>query len=156
MVSQLQQSGIIEGGEIQPFGGTAQFRLVTLSTAQILALFATPISVIPAPGAGKLNVVERMVAMLDFNAAAYAGIAAGEDLVLKYTNAAGDTIGTVETTGFLDAAADAWGVMSHAVDVAPLVNAAIVAHILVAEVITGDSPVHLAIWYRTLLAEWPN
>ena len=154
MVSQLRESGIIEGGEVQPFGGTAQFRLVTLSTAQILALFATEISVIPAPGAAKMNVVERMVAMIEFNTAAYAGIAAAEDLVLRYTDDVGDIIGTVETTGFLDAPADAWGVMSHGVDVAPLVNAAIVAHMTTAEVITGDSPVHLAIWYRTLPAQW--
>lgn len=154
MVAQVQESGIIEGGVIQPFGGTAQFRIATLSTAQILALFATPISVLPAPGAGLINVVERMVAMIEFNAAAYAGIDAAEDITLKYTNASGDIIGTIETTGFLDAAADAWSVMSHGTDVAPLANAAIVAHLLVAEVITGDSPVHLAIWYRTLPATW--
>ena len=150
----LRNPGIIEGGEVQPFGGTAQFRLVTLSTTQILALFATPIEVLPAPGAAKMNVIERMVAMIEFNANAYAGIAANEDLVLRYTNASGDIIGTVETTGFLDAPADAWGVMSHGTDVAPLANAAIVAHIANAEVITGDSPVHLAIWYRTLPAQW--
>lgn len=154
MVSQLRESGIIEGGEVQPFGGTAQFRIVTLSTAQILALNATEIEVIPAPGAAKMNVVERMVAMIEFNAAAYAGIAAGEDLVLRYTDETGDIIGTIETTGFLDAPADAWSVMQHGTDVAPLANAAIFAHLLIAEVITGDSPVHLAIWYRTLPATW--
>ena len=68
---------------------------VTLTTAQVKALFATPVTVVAAPGAGLANVLHSVVAFLDFNTAAYDGIAAGEDFVLKYTNAAGLTLITI-------------------------------------------------------------
>ena len=58
---------------------------VTITSAQLLALFATPQEVIPALGAGKAA-VPTMVTMYKPAGTAYAGIAAGEDLVLKYTN----------------------------------------------------------------------
>lgn len=146
--------GIIEGGMVQVFSETAQLRLVTLTTAQILALNATPITLLAAPGAGLVNIVDRAIAQLDFNTAAYAGIAAGEDLAIRYTGAAGQIIGQFETTGWLDAGADALHKMDPTTDITPVVNAVIVAHMLVGEIITGDSPVHIALSYRTIPSQF--
>lgn len=128
--------------------------VVQITSAQILALFATPIEVIPAPGAGKYIEIESVTAWLDYNSAAYAGIAAGEDWVLKEENAAGAEItGHLETTGFLDQTSDqVRNVRGLIVSRTPVANKAIVLHQLVAEIITGDSPVNLAIVYRVRAA----
>lgn len=134
-----------------------QVRTVRITSAQLLAMFATPISVLAAPGAGLAHVVER-VSIYKPAGTAYAGIAAGEDLVLKYTNAAGAQVSSViETTGFLDQATAqtryVWGVASTgatAADITPAANAAIVAHLLVGEITTGTSDLYVRIWYDTI------
>jgi len=122
---------------------------ITITTAQILALFATPITVIAAPGAGKFITIDSVTAWYEYNAAAYAGIAAGEDWAFKYTNASGaELTGQIETTGFLDQTADGIRrVGGLASVITPVANAVVVLHQLSAEIITGDSPVHLHINY---------
>ncbi len=44
----------------------------TLTTAQVLALFTTPISLVAAPGAGYAILVHRVTGAVDYNSAAYA------------------------------------------------------------------------------------
>lgn len=123
---------------------------VTLTTEQVLALHATPITCIAAPGAGKIIVVDSVLGMLDFDSVAYDGIAAGEDLALKYTDDSGATIATLETTGWLDQGEDALQYATPAASVKPVANAPIVANLLTDEIASGDSPVKLRIWYRVL------
>jgi hypothetical protein len=129
---------------------------VTITTEELLALNATPIELIAAPGAGKAILVEDVQLFLDFNAAAYAGIAAGEDLALKYTDGNGAQILAVETTGFLDAVADEYRHARPATTAAieAVANAAVVAHMLVGEITTGDSPLKCRIRYRTVDVAW--
>ena len=125
-----------------------------ITSAQVLALFATPIAVMPAPGAG-LAIIPRMVLVHKPAGTAYAAIAAGEDLVLKYTNAAGaQCSGVIETTGFLDQATAQTRYVgmqastgATASDVTPAANAAVVMHLLVGEVTTGTSALHVRVWY---------
>jgi len=130
---------------------------VTISSAELLALNATPKQIIAAPGAGKAILVEDAQWFLDYNSAAYAGIAAGEDLTLKYTDGSGAAITTLETTGFLDQTNDEF---RHTVPgygaagVEPVANAAVVAHLLVGEIITGNSPLKLRVRYRTVDVTW--
>lgn len=128
---------------------------VTISTAEMLALFATPKTLVPAPGANKAIVFIGAMLFLDFNSAAYAGIAAGEDLLVSYTNGAGQEVARQETTGFLDAVADdvRWlpaqeAALAAVSDITPVANAALVASLLIAEIITGDSPVKVRTFYR--------
>lgn len=126
----------------------------TITSAQLLALNATPISVVPAFGAGLMPLVERWGA---YKAAgtAYAGIAAGEDLVLKYTNGSGAVAATpIETTGFLDqATAQArWaGPLATGDGATPAsvgtFNAALVAQLLVGEITTGTSDLIIVVHY---------
>ncbi len=127
---------------------------VTVTSAQLLALNATPKTIVAAPGAG-LAIIPTRVAIYKPAGTAYAAIAAGEDLVLKYTNGSGAQCSSViETTGFLDQAtaqtrvAHAPGSMTTvAGDYAPVANAAVVLHLLSGEIITGDSPIYVRVWY---------
>ena len=80
-------------------GVTGNLYSFTLTAAQALALNATPIEVLPAPGADKAYIVER-VEVYKAAGTAYAGIATGEDLALRYTNGSGTILAQVETTGF--------------------------------------------------------
>jgi hypothetical protein len=125
---------------------------VTITSAQMLALFATPITLVAAPGAGKANIFEGAVAFLDYNSAAYAGIAAGEDLSVKYTNASGLQVANCEATGFLDQTADETRYIPRELVAGfePVANAALVLHMLVGEIITGDSPLKLRVFYRVV------
>jgi hypothetical protein len=128
---------------------------VTITSAQLLALNATPISIIAAPGAGKAIIPLGVIA---YKAAgtAYSGIAAGEDLVLKYTNASGaECSPQIETTGFLDQTTAQTRFVagigtSLTTNITPVANAAIVAHLLVGEITTGDSDLKLRVFYKVI------
>lgn len=126
---------------------------VTLSSAQVLALNATPVALLAAPGAGKAIVFLGAVIHKPAGTA-YAAIDAADDLSISYTDASGLEVGRVEMTGFADQTttqtrfvrtyAPASGVSS----ITPVANAAIVAHMLTGEITTGDSAFHFEIYYR--------
>ena len=124
--------------------------IVDITSAQLLALNATPVTLMAAPGAGLAIVIDRVEA---YKAAgtAYDGIASGEDLTLKYTDASGAVCATIETTGFLDqATAQLRAYRALTTELVPVANAAIVAHLLTGEIATGDSDVSLRITYRVI------
>lgn len=130
---------------------------VTVTSAEILALNATPKQLVAAPGAGKILLFEGAQIELIYNSAAYAGIAAGEDLSIKYTNGSGAEVAQCEATGFLDATANAIRYLRPAAAAAvnPAVNAALVLHMLVGEIITGNSPLKLRVQTRTITTPLP-
>jgi len=140
------------GGEV-----VSHFVDKTITTAEILALRATPITVVAAPGANKALVMTRAMIFYDFNAAAYAGIAAGENLAFRYTDGSGAIISEIETVGFLDSGSDQLrlampsGDTANAVDtITPVANAVIVINLLVGEIITGDSPLFIRFFYNVI------
>lgn len=55
---------------------------VTITSAQLLNIFTTPVTLIPAPWTDKYIVVDGIIATLDFNTTAYAGT---DDLQYHYT-----------------------------------------------------------------------
>lgn len=129
----------------------------TVTSAQLLALNATPQSIIPAAGAG-VAIVPYRIQIYKPAGVAYAGIAAGEDLVLKYTDASGAQCSSViETTGFLDqttaqirtAGAPA-STGSTAGSIVPVANAAVVLSLLSGEIITGDQPLYVEVFYHEI------
>lgn len=133
---------------------------VQLSSAEVLALNATPIELVGAPGAGKALIFEGAVVHKPAGTA-YAGIAAGEDLSIKYTNGSGVEVGVLEMTGFADQTTaqaryirpiDARAAVTAGApsSITPAANAALVAHMLVGEITTGDSVINLRIYHRVV------
>lgn len=123
---------------------------VVVSTGEILALNDTSKELAPAPGADKFNILEWALFFLDYAGVAYGGIAAGEDLVISYTDEAGVAAAEIETTGFLDATADAYrlayphsAVAGATTALVPVANAALVLGLLTAEIATGTSPLYV-------------
>jgi hypothetical protein len=94
-------------------------KTTVLTNAQVLALRATPITLVAAPGTGKI--LELVSALLVFDrTAAYTETT--DNLAIKYTDGAGQAVSeTIETTGFVDAAADA------VMPVKPITSAVILA-----------------------------
>jgi hypothetical protein len=129
---------------------------VTISTGELLALNATEKTLIAAPGAGKVLVPELIQFHYDFATTAYAGIAAGEDINIRYTDSSGVIVATLEVTGFLDGTADEYRTLRPLADAAkePAANAALVAHMASGEITTGDSPLKCRIFYRELAVTW--
>lgn len=125
---------------------------VTITTGELLALHATPKTLVAAPGAGFAIIPVSVQLMLDYNSAAYDGIAAGEDLEVRYTNGAGQLVATIETTGFLDAVADAYRHVYPATTAAtvPVDNGALVMTLASGEIATGNSPLKVRVRYRTV------
>lgn len=131
-----------------------------ITTAQLLALHATPISLVAAPGAGKFLMFLGALAFLKYGTVPYDGIASGEDLGVKYTDASGALVATIETTGFLDASANALrqvGSMNAiaAANLIPVANAALVANLLVGEIATGDSDLYMRVYYSIQPSAFP-
>lgn len=143
-------------GSILSAADSVQQADVTLTSAQVLALNATPISVIAAPGANKAIIIESVVAYTA-GGTAYAGIAVGEDLVLRYTNGSGTILTGIETTGWLDQTTAQTrvgrpqsAVGTHQVELTPTANAAVVAHLTTGEITTGNYDIKLRVYYRVV------
>lgn len=66
-----QGSNIKEIGLQNSLIGTPQFATITLTSAQILALNTTPITIVAAPGANKTIVVKSAMARLNYNTTTY-------------------------------------------------------------------------------------
>lgn len=151
----IENNNPVFGNEIPGSQGRIFHRRVTITSALLLALNATPQTIVPAPGAGFANIFEG--AMIHKAAGtAYAGIAAGEDLSVKYTDGSGLEQGECETTGFLDQATDqvrwmkphtaASGISS----ITPVANAVLVMQLLSGEITTGNSDLDIEVYYRVV------
>ena len=116
------------------------------STTQVRALNSTIREVIPAPPDGKFIALEKVVVTKPVGTA-FGGIAAGEDLEFRYTDASGLEIMDIETTGFLSLAVHAVRIGAVAVaDYIPVVGAAIILRNSGA--LTGGSPIYVQCFYR--------
>lgn len=130
----------------------AKYADVLVTSTEVLALNATPKTIVAAPGAGYVNEFLGALVFLDYNSAAYADDA-GEDLVFKYTDASGSAVSNALDGSAFDGTADAL-VPAYPLNAAASVleltaNAAIVLHLLVGEWITGNSPLKVRCFYRT-------
>jgi len=91
-------------------------QVTNVTTAEVLALNAQEIAIIAAPGAG-YAIIPTLWAVRKPSGTAYAGVAAGEDLVLRYTDDSGAICaGTVETTGLLDSTSETLAVAGPSED----------------------------------------
>ncbi len=130
----------------------------TVTSAELLALNATPKIIVPAPPTGFANVFMGM-ALYKPAGTAYAGIAATEDLVAKYTDGSGQQVSAyVEPVGFLDQTTAQLRYVgpiasigtTTAGDVTPVGAAAIVLQMLVGEIITGTGGLIVWAYFRRI------
>lgn len=148
VVSSASATSVVMGAS----SGVAHTR-VTIPTASVLLLATTPYELVPAPGAGKILYFEGAHFQLDYATTQYTE--AGDNLGVKYTNAAGVQVSTtVECTGFIDQAADtstrALAVLDAIVANAANENQALVLDNLNANFAAGDSALIVDTFYRVV------
>lgn len=138
-----------------PHGTTiATTAIVELSSAQVKALAATPITLVAAPGANKMLEFVSAVLILD-KGTAYDDAAADGNLVIRYTDGSGVIVSAeIEADAFIDSAADA---VTRAIPVnnaivaaaaTGCVNQALVLHNNGNEFTTGTGVLQVNITYR--------
>lgn len=121
---------------------------ITVTNAEALALFATPKTLVPAPGAGRLLNFISAVVYYKAGATAFT-TAAGRDLTVKYTNAAGTVLSnSLTTVGLADQATDQIRTLKQvSTDVTPVVNAPLVLHQLSANMTLGTGVFFVDVLY---------
>jgi len=118
----------------------------TLTNAEVRTLNATPVTIVPAPGAGKYSAVVRIHVRYVYATAAFDSVGAGDDLEFRYTDASGVKVATnVETTGMLDQTSDKYADTVGDDVVSPVENAVIVVHLASGEVYSAAGGGHLVI-----------
>lgn len=128
----------------------SRVRRVTLTATQIKALYSTPQTLIPAPGAGKIILVDKILAFLDYSTAAFTGSNA---LEFRYTDGSGAKCLLDFPYATLNATADAYAeVNKDDALVTPVVNAAVVAAVPSANPggTTAASTLTFTIFYKVI------
>lgn len=115
----------IQSDDIDPT--VIQYAEVAVTAAEMLAIRATPKTLVAAPGAGYALEFVSAVFIYDYTAAF---TETDDNLAVRYTNGTGTTVSlTLETTGLLDATADKISTIQPlATDVLVTDNAALVLH----------------------------
>lgn len=127
--------------------GSSERVQITLTSAQILALNTTPITIVAAPGAGKYISVDEVVGKLTFNSIAYTG---ANNVEIRYTNGAGVKVSGDLASAWLDNASTRVDRAITAAASALPANAPIVASVPVANPGAGDGTVTFDVLYRTV------
>lgn len=98
----INESGVVTGTLAET---AVRYAEVSLTSANIKALRATPKELVAAPGAGKF--IELISAQLLLDATATAYTESADNMAIKYENGSGTTVSeTIEATGFIDQTAD--------------------------------------------------
>lgn len=143
-------------GKVSLASDTVEVATVSITSAQVKALETTQITLVAAPGAGKMLKFMGAVLKLDYGSNVFAE--AGDNLGIKYTNASGVQVSnTIETTGFIDQSADTYTNAEPATDVivaaSACENKALVLDNL-GSAITGnaanDSTLEVSVQYRVV------
>jgi hypothetical protein len=104
-VQRLTRGRVLVGGVQSENESVVQYRTTVLTDAQIKALRATPIELVPAQGTGKF--IEFVSALLHFDVTTTGYTETADNLAIRQTNGAGALVSqAIETTGFLDQSSD--------------------------------------------------
>jgi len=120
---------------------------VEVSSAELLALNATPKTLVSAPGAGRFIEIAHMQLFYDYNSAAYT-VGGGNDLSVEYSS--GEQLIQVEATGLLDQTSDQRRFVSGGGTITPVDDKAVVLKMLSSEVTGGDAPLKIKVCYRVM------
>lgn len=119
--------------------------LVTVSSAELLALFTTPKTIVAAPGTS-FAVFPVRAKIFKPAGTAYASV---QDLSFKYTGAAGAEVLKITGAGFLDQATAQvrFGLPNFTVAMTPVANAVMTLHSLTGNPTTGTSVLQVEFFY---------
>ena len=127
-------------------------RTVTVTTAELLALFATPKELVPAPGAGKVLQFMGAVGFLDYNSATYTG---NGNLTVNYSDGAGgastaisDSVAAAALFHQADDCIEEFVPLSAETEL--IANRALLLVEAGGEATVGDSPIIMKVFYRIL------
>ena len=81
-----------------------QTATISLTSAELLALNTTPVTIVPAPGSGNIVVIESIITTLDYGSTTYAD--SGTNTGLYYTNSSGLAIDSTLYNCFTAAASE--------------------------------------------------
>ena len=118
-----------------------RYKEVTITSAQILDIFDTPVELIPAPGAGKVIKVNSIVAVMENNTIAYIG----NGLYIKV----GSSVVSSDAT-ILGLLTQVPRDMLSVLPVSLPTNTALTATSVVSDPTTGDGDLKLSITYQII------
>lgn len=120
----------------------------TLSATVVKALYTTPQALVPAPGAGKINVPLRLFAKYTFGTTAYTGSNA---LEFRYTSSSGaKAYADINASFLLSASGTNYMVQNPSDDLVPVANAPIVVNVPTANPGQGLGGLEITVWYKTI------
>jgi hypothetical protein len=122
---------------------------VTLPTAAVLLLHTTPYTLVAAPGAGKVILVDEITAKLVFNSIAYTGSNA---LEFRFTDGSGAKVSADLASSFINSASGTnyATVKSVVTALTPVANAAVVVAVPTADPAAGNSAIVFSVKYRVV------
>lgn len=122
-------------------------RKVSVTSAQLLASYTTPIALVPAPGAGRTIIVHGITARLTYGSAAYA---TNTTLEFRYTDGSGAKV-SADLAALLNATANKnQFVAGVTTALTPVTNAAVVVCTATGNPVTGNSPIEFTVHYSEL------
>ena len=144
------------GGSADLLSSSLNYVEVTIPSASVLTLRATPVTIVAAPGASNVVLPVYGGIFLTYNSVAYTESTA--NLALKWTNGSGAQVSqTVEMTGFIDQTASMTTNIMGKIDciaaqASASVNQPLVLHNLGAAEFgnSGNSALVVKLWYVNL------
>jgi len=127
---------------------------VTLTIAEIKALYTTAIEIVAAPGAG--NYLQFLGCIIEYDYAAVYTIGSATDLQVKYTDKNGTALSvTRAVTGIWDQTGDIVYLLQplSATALVPVANAKLVMSLAGADPTGTGSPMHVSTLYRVIASQ---
>ncbi len=150
-VAMSGDAAISNAGAVSLASYTVKYATVEISSAEILALFTTPKSLVAAPGVGYVLDFISLLLAYDYGTVAYT-IGTATNLQVKYTDGAGAASSVTQAvTGMIDQATDQIRHLDKLESsITPVANAALVLTLAVANPTAGNGTIHVKVIYRTL------
>lgn len=126
--------------------GLIQYSERDISSTLVLAAFATPVQVVPAPGVGQVLEFISAVMILDYKSATYVN---ARTCHFEYASGGTTVSDTVAAAAFINQADDCIEVcQALSAEVELTANSGLYWALDTGEVITGDSPLRMKVAYR--------